>query len=164
MLILYAYDTNENLVEPIKTRSDADMLRAYDVLYDTIKIVVQLAPTHSHRINSAELAIRTSKNNFVTGLAPVDNNFPMYLFFRIVKQSEISINLLRTPRTNPRLSAYAQILGKFYFIETPMAPPGTRIIAHEKPVQRETWSRHGVVGWYIGPVLEPYRCYKVFVT
>ena len=35
MLILYAYDTNENVVEPIKTRIDIDMLRAYDVLYNT---------------------------------------------------------------------------------------------------------------------------------
>ena len=23
--------------------------------------------------------------------------------------------------------------------------------------------KHGVVGWYIGPALENYRCYKVFV-
>ena len=37
MLILYAYDTNEILVEPFKTRSDADMLHEYDVLYDTLE-------------------------------------------------------------------------------------------------------------------------------
>ena len=37
MLILYAYDTNAVLVEPIKTRSYADMLRTYDVLYDTLE-------------------------------------------------------------------------------------------------------------------------------
>ena len=36
MLILYAYDTNSILVEPIKTRSDVDMLCTYDVLYDTL--------------------------------------------------------------------------------------------------------------------------------
>ena len=80
ILIPYAYDTNAILVEPIKTRSDAYMLRAYDLLYDTlenaaqaqklnimdngasialkcllqkIRTVVQLAPPHSHRINSA---------------------------------------------------------------------------------------------------------------
>ena len=37
MLILYAYDTNAILAEPIKTRSDADMLRAYYGLYETIE-------------------------------------------------------------------------------------------------------------------------------
>ena len=31
MLIIYLYDTNEVLVEPIKTISDADMLCTYDV-------------------------------------------------------------------------------------------------------------------------------------
>ena len=36
MLILYAYEINAILVELIKTGSDADMLRAYDVLYDTL--------------------------------------------------------------------------------------------------------------------------------
>ena len=37
MIIIYAYDTNEILAEPIKTRSDADMFLAYDVLYDTLE-------------------------------------------------------------------------------------------------------------------------------
>ena len=36
MLILYAYYTNEILVEPIQKISDAYMLRAYYVLYDTL--------------------------------------------------------------------------------------------------------------------------------
>ena len=80
MLILYAYDINAILVVPIKTISDTDMFRAYDVLYDTlenavhapkliiveneastelkrllqkIRTVVQLAPPHIHRINAA---------------------------------------------------------------------------------------------------------------
>ena len=37
MLILYAYDTNKILVEPIKTIIDADMLRAYDVSYEKLE-------------------------------------------------------------------------------------------------------------------------------
>ena len=37
ILIPYAYDTNAILVEPIKTGSDTDMLRAYDVLYYTLE-------------------------------------------------------------------------------------------------------------------------------
>ena len=34
---MYAYDMNENLMETIKTRSDTDMLREYDVLYYTLE-------------------------------------------------------------------------------------------------------------------------------
>ena len=37
-----------------------------------------------------------------------------------------------------------------------MAPPGTKIIAHEKPSQQATWSKHGVAVWYISPALEHY--------
>ena len=36
MLIMYAYDTDEIVLGTIKTRGDAYMLRAYDVLYDTL--------------------------------------------------------------------------------------------------------------------------------
>ena len=45
---------------------------------------------------------------------------------------------------------YAQIFGAFDFNTTPMAPPGTKTIAHEKSVQQATQSKHGVAGWYIG--------------
>jgi hypothetical protein len=45
-----------------------------------------------------------------------------------------------------------------------MAPPGTRIIAHETPSRRCTWAPHGQDGWYIGPALEHYRCYRVYIN
>jgi hypothetical protein len=45
-----------------------------------------------------------------------------------------------------------------------MAPPGTRIIAHETPDRRRTWVPHGQDGWYIGPALEHDRCYTVYIT
>jgi hypothetical protein len=45
-----------------------------------------------------------------------------------------------------------------------MAPPGTRIIAHETPSRRRTWAPHGQDGWYVGPALEHYRCYTVCIT
>ena len=37
MLILYAYDANTIMVEPIKSRSDSDILRSYDLLYYTLE-------------------------------------------------------------------------------------------------------------------------------
>jgi hypothetical protein len=45
-----------------------------------------------------------------------------------------------------------------------MAPPGTRIIAHETLGRRRNWAPHGLDGWYIGPALEYYRCYTVYIT
>jgi hypothetical protein len=45
-----------------------------------------------------------------------------------------------------------------------MAPPATIIIAHETPNRRRTWAPHGQDGWYLGPALEHYRCYTVYIT
>jgi hypothetical protein len=45
-----------------------------------------------------------------------------------------------------------------------MAPPGTMSIAHETPDRRRTWAPHGQYGLYIGPALEHYRCYTVYIT
>ena len=41
MLIIYAYDKNTILVEPIKTRSDVDMMHSYDILYEKLENTVQ---------------------------------------------------------------------------------------------------------------------------
>jgi hypothetical protein len=62
------------------------------------------------------------------------------------------------------MSAYAQLNEHFDFNSTPLAPPGTRIIAHEKPDQRESWDPHGLDGYYLGPALDHYRCYQVHIT
>jgi hypothetical protein len=73
--------------------------------------------------------------------------------------------MLRTSRINPKLSAATHIFGQYNFNRAPMAPPGTRIIAHETPNRRRTcWEPHGQDGWYIGPALEHYRCYTVYIT
>jgi hypothetical protein len=45
-----------------------------------------------------------------------------------------------------------------------MTPPVTRIISHETPNHRITWAPHGQYGWYIGPALDHYRCYTVYIT
>jgi hypothetical protein len=96
----------------------------------------QLAPPHIHRRNNAEMAIQTFKNHFIAGLCSVDPNFPLNLWDKVLPQATITLNLLRKSRINPRMSAYSQLNEHFYFNRTPrtpMAPPGTRIIAHEKP-------------------------------
>ena len=70
--------------------------------------------------------------------------------------------MMRASRLNPRLSAYTQLEGTFNFDATPLAPPGCKVIIHEKPKQRNSWDQHGKLGWYLGPALEHYRCYRVY--
>jgi hypothetical protein len=50
------------------------------------------------------------------------------------------------------------------FNRMPLAPPGTRVIVHEKPDQPASWDPHGVDVYYLGPALDHYRCYQVHIT
>jgi hypothetical protein len=116
----------------------------------------QLALPHIHRRNNAERAIQTFKNHFISGLCSVDPNFLLKLWDKLLPQGTLMLNLLRKSRINPLMAAYAQLNGHFDFNRTPLAPPGTRVIAHEKPDQWVTWDPHGVDGYYVGTSLDNY--------
>ena len=122
----------------------------------------QLVDPHAHRRNAAERAIRTFKNHVIAGLCSTDRNFPLHLWDRLLPQALLSLNLLRSSRINPKLSAWAQVHGAFDFNRTPLAPPGTRVLIHEPSTIRETWAPHAVEGWYVGPALNHYRCYTIW--
>jgi hypothetical protein len=92
MLILYDYDSNSILSAPMKNRGDKEMVRAFDLLIQSLilrglkpllqrldneaslalrnyltkkGITYQLAPPHIHQRNNAERAIQTFKNHFI---------------------------------------------------------------------------------------------------
>jgi hypothetical protein len=96
-------------------------------------------------------------------LCSVDRDFPIHLWDRLLPQALLTLNLLRGSRINPKLSAYAQIHGTFDHNRTPLAPPGIRVMVHQKPSTRLSWGTHAIDGWYIGPALESYRCYRVWI-
>ena len=177
--------------EPMKSRSATDHLNAYKHIHNILKsrglkpqlqrldneashllktflhdnqVDFQLVPPHAHRRNSAERAIRVFKNHFIAGLCSTDPSFPLHLWDKLIPQALITLNLLRSAHINPQLSAQALIFGSFDFNRTPLAPPGTKVLIHEKPNNRETWAAHGVEGWYLGPALNHYRCYRVYST
>jgi hypothetical protein len=184
ILVLYDYDTNKILTEPMKSSGDQEMVRAYNKLIQELvdhgskpclqrldnecsnalrsllnqhDIKFQLAPPHMHRRNAAERAIQTFKNHFIAGLCSVDPNFPLRLWDCLLPQATITLNRMRQSRLNPTVSVYAHLYGHYDFNQAPMAPRGARIIAHEKPKQRSSWDPHGVDGWYLGPAPDHYR-------
>ena len=87
----------------------------------------------------------------------------MHLWDRLIPQSVLTLNLLRPSRRNPNISAYQALNGTYNYDATPLAPPGCKTIAFESPQTRRTFAPHGVHAWYIGPSLEHYRCYKIYV-
>jgi hypothetical protein len=89
----------------------------------TNDVEYQLVPPHCHRQNAAERAIRTFKEHFVAGLSSVDPNLPLNLWDRLLPQAEITLNLLRTSRQHPQLSAAAHFHGLIDYNNTYFAPP-----------------------------------------
>ena len=106
VLVLYDYDSNAILAEPMKTRTGQEHKRAYEHLHQylvkrglrpqlqrldneasdllkeymgTEQVTYQLTPAGDHRRNAAERAIRTLKNHLIAMLAGADPNFPAAL-------------------------------------------------------------------------------------
>lgn len=88
----------------------------------------------------------------------------MDLWDRLLPQALLTLNLLRGSRINPKLSAFTQVNGIFDFNRTPVAPPGIRVLVHDKPSQRRSWSPHASDAWYCCPAFDSYRCYLCWMV
>ena len=191
VFVLYEYYSNYIMITPIKDKKKTTTIEAFKKQLNTLKrcglkpklqkldneasqllleyindenIDYQLVPPHMHQRNLAERAIQTFKSHFIAMLCGCDPNFPLHLWCRLLPQAEITLNLLRTSRINPNLSAYAQVHGQFDYNRTPIAPPGTRVIVYENAAQRGTYGPHGTDVWYLGPAMDHYRCYRCYIT
>ena len=190
IFVAYNYDHNAILFQPLKNREADSIVKAWDtnnnrvkihgekpkhyvldneaskLLMDTMtnqNITFELVPPHQHRRNAAERAIRTFKNHLLAGLATCHPDFPIREWDRLLSQCELTLNLLRNSRINPKLSAWASLFGVHDFNKVPLLPPGTKVIVHEKPAKRGSWSFHGVHGWYTGPSFMHYRCLRCYI-
>jgi hypothetical protein len=74
------------------------------------------------------------------------------------------LNILLTSRLHPQLSAAAHFHGLVDYNKKDFAPPGCKIIAHEKPGKRRTWAPHGKHGYSLGPIMHHYRCQNVYIS
>jgi hypothetical protein len=191
IMVCYVYDCNYVKFVPMKSWSASEWVKAYDHIHHelTVKgfkpklqtldneasaalkhfftangVGYQLVPPHCHSRNAAERAIRTFKEHFVAGLSSVDPTFPLHLWDRLLPQAEITLNILRTSRLHPQLSAADHFHRLVDYNKTVFAPPGCKIIAHEKPGKRRTWVPHGQHGYYLVPAMHHYRCQNVYIS
>ena len=189
ILVGYHHDGNTILASAIKDRTANSIVKAWQNMHDKFKqsgvppstyildnekskeleksfekekVKYQLSPPNCHRTNKAERAIQTFKHHLKAGLASTDPNFPLSEWDRLLEQAIITLNLLRSSRTNPALSAYSYIFGEFNFSATPLSPPGTKVISHVKPEVRNSWDLNGQSGWYVGPAMSHYRCVRIY--
>jgi len=107
----------------------------------------QLVPHHNHQRNIAEKAIQTFKGHFISIMCGADKDFPLQLWCRLLPQAEHTLNMLRSARVAPNVSAYAYLWGQHNFNANPFAPLGCKVEAHIKPSVRETWAAHTASGY-----------------
>ena len=185
IMVMVEIDSNAILVEPMKSRKDEEMIRAYNALLErlrragstprkhvldnevsdnmkhhiqvTCQLQMELVPPGCHRRNAAEVAIRNFKTHFLSVLAGVAEDFPENLWDRLLPQTEITLNLLRQSNATPTVSAYAHLSGPFDYNKMPLAPMGCATQVHEKADKRGTWQYHSVDGWYLNTSPDHYR-------
>jgi hypothetical protein len=51
----------------------------------------------------------------------------------------------------------------FDFDSHPIHPPGQLVVAHDAPLTRASWAKHGTRGFYLSPAVHHYRCHNVFL-
>jgi hypothetical protein len=73
------------------------------------------------------------KEIFISGLASVVPYFPLHLWDRLLPQAEMTLKFLRKSMQHPQLSTSVHFHGMVDYNKTVFAPPGFKIIAHEKP-------------------------------
>jgi hypothetical protein len=191
VMVCYVFDCNYMKVVPMKSMSVSEWVKAYDhihqeltskgfkpklqtlhneasaalnFLFTTNDVEYQLVSPYCHRRNTAERSIQTLKEHFVAELSSVDPNFQLHLWDILLPQAEITLNLLQTSRQHPQLSAAAHYHGLIDYKKTYFAPPGCKIIAHEKPAKRRTWAPHSQHGYSLGPAMHHYGCQNVYIS
>jgi hypothetical protein len=139
IMVLYDYDSNAILAQPIKYRTAPELLEAFQIMEQVLltrglkpklmkldseaskllktylhqqDTTFQLVfPPYSHRQNSTERAIRSFKDHLIAGLCTTDKSFPMHLWYIVLPQAVTILNMLRTSRINPKLSASTHNFG-----------------------------------------------------
>jgi hypothetical protein len=191
IMVMVEIDSNAILVEPMNSKKDTEMIRAYDALIlrlkragivpkkhvldnevseamknhirDDLKFAMELVPPGCHRRNAAEVAIRNFKSHFLSVLAGTADSFPPSLWDRLLPQTEVTLNLLRQSNATPTVSAYAHLSGPFDYNKMPLAPMGCEAQIHEKTDKRGTWAYHSLDGWYLNTSPEHYRVHNCHI-
>ncbi|KAL7529464.1 hypothetical protein ACHAXR_002975, partial [Thalassiosira sp. AJA248-18] len=166
VIIFYAADGNYIKSYPIKSRHRSQLLKAllkaYDEVYAYLRVRGYRPQLHKldNETSHDERAIRTWKNHFAATRAGTPTSFKMSNWCKMTEQCDITLNMLRPCTTNPLLSAFEAMEGMHSFDATPMAPIGTEMLMHLKPIRQGTWDYHAIKAWYFVPALKHYRAVK----
>ena len=111
----------------------------------------------------AEKAVQTYKSCFKSTTASLPPDFPISYWCRLLPQIDLSVNIVRPCRQNPKLSAWAAMEGEFHFDSRPITSLGTAVLIYKHPGNRTTFGHNTKKSWYIGPCLNHYRTFKTIL-
>ena len=134
IMISYHFDSNTTISAPFNSRSDKHRLLAYGTIMQRLKnhnilahlqildnessttykriiksewvVGYQLLPPNIHCRNSAERAICTFKAHFLSTLAGISPTSPKNLWYLILPQTDLILNLLRQLTLDPKILAW----------------------------------------------------------
>lgn len=185
IMLMVEIDSNAVLVEPMTSRKNGEMQRAYlkllkrlqragvvprkhvldnevskamkDLIRETCKL--ELVPPYCHRWNVAEVQIKNFKAHIISILAGSEPDFPINLWDKLLPQTKLTFNLLRQSNTAPKVSAHAHLFGPFDYNRAPLAPLGCAVNVHVPPEIRTSWGIKIRPGWHFGFAPDHYRAY-----
>ena len=121
LVVLYNHDSNAIITEPLKLRSEHELICAYSALHTHLSnrgltphtqiinnkcpaglkqvmrnagVAFQLVPLHLHRTNAAERAIASYKDHLIAGLSSCNSSFPLHIWYRLIPQATLTLNLV----------------------------------------------------------------------
>jgi hypothetical protein len=180
-MVLYHSKSNLILVEPMRNRTEYEIIAAYKRIMKRMrkanltikkhildneasanykeaiannKVEYKLVPPNNYQQNQAERAIQTFKSHLIAIMCGIDNSFPMNLWRKLLPQAECTLNLLCQSNTVPTISAYTHMYGAHEYMKKPSASMGCATQCHDKPGVRHSWDPHSSDGWYIGTSME----------
>ena len=189
LMFLYEADGNYIMFEPMRSREEGEMIRTYNVLIERLKsqgikpikqmldneasqkylkaieehgITWELVPPSNHRRNLAERAIQIGKSHIKSCLTGCSESFPMREWHRLLKQMEMTCNMLRPSNLVPTISAHSYLYGVHDYNRMPLAPLGCATQCFVDTDDRTSWGPNSIDSWYIGTSDKHYRCYDVF--
>ena len=116
----------------------------------------QLASPSDHRTNPAERAIQAVKAHFINIRACTDPSFPKNQWDLLLPHTEFTLNLLRPSKINKNVSVHTIMHGHYDFMKHPISIAGTRVLVHDRPMDRGSWDDRGTEGFFINKTTEHY--------
>ena len=122
IFIAYIYDENVILMQPMINRTDACMVSVFKDIYEYLKerkckpnihvvdnerskavqtfikeqeAPIQLVKPGNHRVNAAEMGVKTGKYQLFSILATVAKISPLQLWCQYIPQIEMTLNMIR---------------------------------------------------------------------